>query len=584
MHKTGKTVLIFLGALLIITSGYMLLRIIIMRHQTKMLEAQNFALSREQLNLQEQVGAGKEEELKRDVKITALQNELSGLRDVKNIKELYVNGQKEIAQLNEFFKNIQEENVLLKQSSLTLTNRMQNITNEFTGTLETVKVMKKELEAAKNDKTLRKYQKKLEKNEELLKKAGEEADLLKQKINGLQKENKNSEGEKKIIQQRITALEKEKRELESGIEKTKQDFEKKIRFSSQLSDKLRELVNQLQEKEKQRVQLSNDAERLAREKDRLEGQLKKQEEQRSTLQQELSEYEKKSGMIKVFEKENKDLLSQLARAQDKVEEQKKIIDVLQSEKGRLNKKRIQVNEVEVTGEEPSAELEDKLNKAYALYDTAKAQVVKFSELFMNKEVEIESAKQKIKKLEDEVKSLKEQRIPEELALAGIADKYRQERFKVLNDSLLEKVRQLEKKDEEISALQAAKLMLEERLSYHEKQFGDTNSFYDTLQKQMAQASELLSRREAELMEKNKDLLSLKTEMDFLQSQYKVREQELSGLRKLQRKTMEDLSRTTELNITLQENMTRGYRKYPAEVPEKQKADELKQELELLLSK
>lgn len=576
--------LIFLGALLIITSGYMLLRIIIMRHQTKMLEAQNFALSREQLNLQEQVGAGKEEELKRDVKITALQNELSGLRDVKNIKELYVNGQKEIAQLNEFFKNIQEENVLLKQSSLTLTNRMQNITNEFTGTLETVKVMKKELEAAKNDKTLRKYQKKLEKNEELLKKAGEEADLLKQKINGLQKENKNSEGEKKIIQQRITALEKEKRELESGIEKTKQDFEKKIRFSSQLSDKLRELVNQLQEKEKQRVQLSNDAERLAREKDRLEGQLKKQEEQRSTLQQELSEYEKKSGMIKVFEKENKDLLSQLARAQDKVEEQKKIIDVLQSEKGRLNKKRIQVNEVEVTGEEPSAELEDKLNKAYALYDTAKAQVVKFSELFMNKEVEIESAKQKIKKLEDEVKSLKEQRIPEELALAGIADKYRQERFKVLNDSLLEKVRQLEKKDEEISALQAAKLMLEERLSYHEKQFGDTNSFYDTLQKQMAQASELLSRREAELMEKNKDLLSLKTEMDFLQSQYKVREQELSGLRKLQRKTMEDLSRTTELNITLQENMTRGYRKYPAEVPEKQKADELKQELELLLSK
>lgn len=210
-----------------------------------------------------------------------------------------------------------------------------------------------------------------------------------------------------------------------------------------------------------------------------------------------------------------------------------------------------------------------------MYDTAKAQVVKFSEMLMSKEVEIETSKKRIAELEEGLKMLRLQ--PEASGDKKYAMLY--DRIKMLNDSLLAKDELLQEKEAEVSALKQAKDTVEQRLEYQEKEYKNANMLYSNLKGQLLQSTELLARRESEVIEKNKEVLNLKSELILVQAEYKIKEQELKDLRMQQNKTLEDLSRITNLNISLQQNPGDSFSQ-----DERQNADKLKKELEVLLGK
>ena len=160
----------------------------------------------------------------------------------------------------------------------------------------------------------------------------------------------------------------------------------------------------------------------------------------------------------------------------------------------------------------------------------------------------------------------------------------QDRIKMLNEALLEKDKVLKEKEEEVTALKQAKATAEQMLEYQEKEYKNANTLYANLKSQLLQSTELLAQKESEVIEKNKELLDLKSQLILIQAEYKIKEQELKDLRIQQKKTLEDLSRITNLNISLQQNAQRHPSVATSSEDEKQKADKLKRQLEELLGK
>ncbi|MFH1062316.1 MAG: hypothetical protein V1747_05455 [Candidatus Omnitrophota bacterium] len=496
--------------------------------------------------------------------ISVLKKELAGLSDVKNIKEQYAENEKKLQTLDVSYSQVKKEKDSLQESNLSLNNRVNSLTREFTKTLETLKEVKDELNATKSDKTIRGYLEKIEKTDKLLKEKDSE-------IKNLVQENANSNKEKKILEKKIAKLETEMGKVETKLEQA-------LKISAQTpNDKLKaqidDLRSQLKEKESQRSSLNREVVQFSSARSKINEKLNLQSEKIASLEEELLDVQRKARNIKKIESE-RDLAEQdLAEAEKKLKEQEKIINAL--------KKDSFADILPPIGEVPLKSGQPDLNKAYALYDTAKAQVVKFSELLMSKEVELETSKQRISELEKTLKAGSDLSFPEG---ATEARQYAllKDRIKMLNDSLVDKESALKRKDEELAALARAKQSLEERGFYQDKEFNNANMLYSNLKNQMLQMSELLSRREEEIIAKNKDILSLKSELAILKAEFQVKQQELVDIQQRQKRTLEDLSRSTQLNITLQENMVERFKKQENTSEDKIKADKLKKEIELLM--
>jgi chromosome segregation ATPase len=548
-------VIIALGA----TSVFYVMRFDTAKDQAKALEQRTALLMQEKNDLIRQ----KELEEKQ---MMMLKKELAGLASVKNIKEQYEQNREKLVELNKNYSMVQKEKDSLKQENLSLNSRVKSLTNEFTRTLETLKEVRNELKAAKSDSTIKGYLSKIEKADELLK----EKDV---EIKKLAKENSESEKERKLLEKQIKKMEKTltvtERKLEKAIEASKQTP------NDRLKAQVVQLKRELREKESQRRLLNGEVVRLSRERTRLDEQLNFQSEKITSLEDELLDIRRKARNIKRIEAERDQAEKDLEEAEKRLREQEKIITKLKQESS--PEVLAGIRELPLSNDSQDTDI----NKAYALYDTAKAQVVKFSEILMSKEVELETSRQRIKELEKQLQYSSGLSLPEG---ASEARQYAllKDRIKMLNESMQEKEKQLKEKDEQLAALKMAKETLEEREMFQEKEFDNASLLYSNLKTQMLQATDLLSRREEELISKNKEILGLKSELAILRAEYKVKQQELSDLQDRQRKTMEDLSRATQLNISLQENMVRNLKNSSPESEDKLKAERLKQEIELLM--
>ncbi len=498
-------------------------------------------------------------------KILRLKKELASLSEVKNIKGKYEITEKKLRKLDESYLKVEKEKNNLKQSNLSLNSRVTSLTREFTQTLDILKQVKKELNDAKSDKTILGYLKKIEKAGELLKvKDGE--------IKKLAKENADFSKEKKVLGKKIIKMERDQKRIEVKLERA-------LKISKESpSDKMKlqiaNLRNQFKDKEEQRSLLNKEVVRYASARTRINEKLNRQSERIASLEEELSDIQRKARNIKKIEAERDQAESELAKAEQKLKEQEKLISAIKNDTS--------LTQFTLTSEVPikSRNMNQDLNRAYALYDTSKAQVVKFSELLMSKEVELETSKQRINELEKTLRGGALMSLPEG-ATAARQYALLKDRIKMLNDSLTEKEKALKSKDEELAALAMAKKTLEDRDMYQDKEFKNANMLYSNLKHQMLQTSELLARREDEIIAKNKDILSLKSELAILQAEFKVKQQELLDMQQRQRRTMDNLSRATQLNITLQENMVDKFRNSD-DSESKIKADKLKREIESLM--
>lgn len=106
--------------------------------------------------------------------------------------------------------------------------------------------------------------------------------------------------------------------------------------------------------------------------------------------------------------------------------------------------------------------------------------------------------------------------------------------------------------------------------------------YNNVKAQLVDLTDLLVKNEASLDEKNKQISALKDEVARLEKDFDATKKELSDVKEKQRRTMEDLSRAAKLNSALQENLINLYQNADTGLEEKEKADKLKQELEMLL--
>ena len=135
--------------------------------------------------------------------------------------------------------------------------------------------------------------------------------------------------------------------------------------------------------------------RLRKSKARLEHRIDSYEEKITKLEDELFNIRDKTRDIQKMEKEKQQLEEELTRAQEKVKNQESVISSLEKSSNLINSKEFQLKDISVGRTGVEGQYQDDLNKAYFLYDTAKAQMVKFSELLMKKEIELETAKNKI---------------------------------------------------------------------------------------------------------------------------------------------------------------------------------------------
>ncbi len=575
MNRLGTIIKIIIFLFLVGGAVYAFNRLDFFKKQTNALIVQKMDLIKANEYLEESLDKEKKDNAAKGERVNMLLKELAGLQDTKRIKEAFATNLEKLRGLNAEYSKTKEENLKLRESNLSLNNRLTKLTNEFTKTLEEVSRLQAQVNESKSDKFVRKFVLQLQKAEALLQKREEELEKLKKKNKVLSSENAGFDKEKKMLEKKVMRLEKENTRLETLVDKIRIDFNEQQRKNSKLKEDIRGITTKLKASEAEKVKLNQQIEMLNTRKETLARKLDFQSKRIAELEDELFDIEKKARQVRKIEQIRDGLAAELKQAQEKMKEQEQIIARLEAAQ-----KGISVNEIPLAKSGTTGEIEGDLSKAYALYDTAKAQVVKFSELLMSKEVELETSKKRIAELEEDLKLLR-------LEPGASGDKkyaMLHDRIKMLNDALLAKDEELQKKEEEVTALKQAKAAVEQRLEYQEKEYKNANALYSNLKSQLLQSTELLARRESEVIEKNKEVLDLKSELIIVQAEYKIKEQELKDLRIQQKKTLEDLSRITNLNISLQQN-AQGHPSGAAfSQDEKQKADKLKRELEKLLGK
>ncbi len=408
MKRSGKIIGIFVLSVVFIGGGYLEYHYVIIRNHSEEFKKENLILSTEKNQLTSALSREKKEKEQRILEVDTLRNELNELQDAGKIKELLSASQARLSKLDADFGVIERENQLLKQTNLTLENRAKNITYEFTQTLETLKTAKNEVISLKEGKVITDYIVTIKKNEALLEEKNAEIGELKQKINSIVLDLQNSAKENKSKEKKIVNLNKDKKKLEAEVEKAKAGFDKRNEAQAKIDENFKELNRQLNEKEQARKQLNAEVTDLRSAKSKLDEQLNVQALKISALEEELFKMKDKFKDVKKIEDEKKQIEDELLSAKEEMGKQKKLIASLEQEKKSiLRKEPANAGEISFMPENNTADVQDKLNKAYALYDTARAQVVKFSEVLMNKEVELEAAKQKITNLEQELKDVQE---------------------------------------------------------------------------------------------------------------------------------------------------------------------------------
>jgi hypothetical protein len=495
MGNLKQVITIFVVVVLIGGSGYLLSRLFFAKQKAAVLQDENYALSMEKNRLVQQLENEQKTQQAREVTLTMLRKELAELEDTRKIKELYSVNLGKLNSLDNTFKQSEKEKAELKQTNLSLSARLQNITAEFTKTLETLKAVKLELDRVKNDKASRSLQVKITKLEETLMSREKTIAALQLDLQKISKDAVRSNSDKKILEKKISGLEKERDLFKAQAQETRESFEKKYGDKSAAGKKIAELKQALSEKESQSRALQDEVQALRRVKAQLDRESGADNE-KAALQKELDDLKTKLSTVDALEREKAELLKQLEQLRGSLNNQEKIIAELRQQDNNIPEIQAAVTEVGVANSSSSAAMQDKLNKAYALYDTAKAQVVKFTELLMSKEIELETAKQKIKSLEDELQGGR----PEMAAQNSQSGDYRllQDRIRMLSDALEKKEKEAKEKDSALAVLSTAKTALEERLQYQEKEFGNVNTLYTNLRDQLMQTRELLSRKELEL--------------------------------------------------------------------------------------
>jgi chromosome segregation ATPase len=415
-----------------------------------------------------------------------------------------------------------------------------------------------------------------------LSRSREELKVTKKSLNDLQK--------KKEVNYQLNEKERRITQLEAEVEKLK-TAKVVLQDQSSVRDKSIKELNALNQN------LKNQISQFPVNLGQQQGLVNRQNQEAGTLREELVQ-----SQIKLAALQNQLLLreNELARVREELKRQPAQSASRQA------------------GQDYSAILRQ-LDETKRLYESAKLQTSQFYEILASKEIELNNQKREAQTLKQRVAELEaklsgldaglktakfdtqrtraievEKLELEAKYLKAQADLEKQDNLiAILSnnlDSLNKKISQKEDEkknlEENILKTNLAKTSLEEELERKKQQLDELNDFYAGLKTQIIQFSSLLSEKEAELREKEKQSQDLKTEIAYQESKVTNLERDLVDTKERQKKILENISQVTNINAELQQKLSGVAQSLEQEdlkqEEEKKKAEELKRKVEVIL--
>jgi chromosome segregation ATPase len=190
--------------------------------------------------------------------------------------------------------------------------------------------------------------------------------------------------------------------------------------------------------------------------------------------------------------------------------------------------------------------------------------------------------------QDRVRELESERLALESKLADVQasmskkaelSQNLQQNVDYLNQQLSSRDR--EKKDLE-AKLSGLDMNTKQDLEKERARYTEINTLYNSLKTQISQFSDTLNAKTVELEQRNRDVYALREELTSLKSKTMIMDNELSETKDRQRKTLDDLIAAVRLNSILQERIAGGASVPYANMDDKQKAEELRRKVEVIL--
>jgi chromosome segregation ATPase len=483
---------------------------------------------------------------------------LKELSDVQAIRSALTSAQATVQQLSSELEQVRQEKADLQSANMNLSSRLQNTTKELIQALEEQKQVKGRIAAIGTTQPAAKSIEELSKSG----KANEEAIAkIKSDSARLAASRQNLAEATQVLENKVRELEAEK----SDLEKKLLAFQRDIGRQNPALQSLQGTINKLQ------------------------ADLSQKETQVKSLEEQL----------------------QKAGASRPSQNQQQMISDLQAANKNLNG---EINRLRA--------MQDGGAEIGALYESAKEQLRKLSDILVRKELELDNAKRQAadaelkvadlqsrvtdleKKLagtpssDAKIKELEDQRLNLQLGLneakdtlakkSALADGL-QKNFDTLQAEVAAKEKERRAAEDKLSELQSMSSAMQDELTRNKSRTEQKDAIYSSIKSQITQLSDVLAQKESELNDKRQEMSSLKDEIGTLKARSSRLEEEFNETKGRQRKTLDDLTQAIKLNAALQERIIGVSQTLeppattaPSLPPDGQKASELKRKIEVIL--
>ncbi len=517
-----------------------------------------------------------------------------------------------IEQLNKGITQVRDENASLKEINANINSRLQATTREFIRSSQELNNAQERLSTIEKNQ-IQPLKKNVEALESKIKKLESEKAALETRV-AISEKSVSGQGESlKSLQDEYSKLNASLAQKEVKLKSQEEQIADLTAYKNRTQQKLivqGKVVDVLEPENKDlKAQVNQLMDELNRKKSDLDitrQEVLRLKQANMPLEAKVAALEEKLNIVRQDENraknaitENVSLEARLKQAQDELNKQTALAGLLHTDKEKLN--------LEVAKLKPIAQGRD----FGQLYDEARLQIAKLSEILARKDIEIEKSRKEIGAHKDKIFELQSRmgELEKNIALSektfgkageleakalsleaqlkdksGLADSL-QKNIVELSQQLAKK--EQEKKDIELrfAKIDSEKYDLQKELSVNKARLDEISVVYDSLKSQVSQLSNLLTQKELELGQKRKEAVALTDEIATLKGSQAEMEKKVSDTKYRQKKTLDDLAQAVRLNSALQDrilDVSQSLENPQYSAESKQKAEELKKEIEKML--
>ena len=480
-------------------------------------------------------------------------NRLAELSDVQAIRSSLSNAQGRVDQLTADLDKINRERIALQSENLSLKSRVDSTTKEFMRTLDELKTTKAELSRL-NSGGIAAIKKKSDEVSAAAAMKDQELAKLKGELEQLKRE-------KDALDQGNKSLEKKVSQLQGVYAQAPESARGGDLPLKEFQNTIKELKTTLAAKERQIVGLELDIERLqAQQKQRSarDGGDKDAALRIAALERELSAAQAESSRLKNAPSQSGEYekLYQAAR-----EQSNKLTELLmrkENEVAQARKDLLDTRERLVSLQTKAGSLENEA--AAARNDSVKLRELQQQNISLQNQVN--DLQVSLNKKTDVAESL-------------------QKNLDYVSRQLAQSQEQVKVAETQLARVQSS---ISQELEKERSRSQETGILYSSVKTQVAQFSDALNQKEMELDQKRREVKSLQDDIGSLRSRADTLERDLQEAKERQRKTLDDLVAAVKLNNVMQERLINIPLSGKATdmSAEQQKADELRRRVKVIL--